>query len=147
MSNKPTEIIQKEEEQKINDVPTSQQIDKKSQSKIKNEKRKMFKKNSPQRKIQRIIQELNQEWKKTLQISVTDPFTIRAFKRRTTDEKLEQFLSSLKKKLEENNVTMTYLDLNLKNCRLLTPKSAEILISHLGTTFKDLEYLKLALPL
>jgi len=61
-----------------------------------------------------VIQELNQEWKNTLKISVTDPFTIRAFKKRFTDEKLEEFFSNLKKKLEENNITLTYLDLNLK---------------------------------
>jgi len=55
MSNQLTEIIPKEEEQKISDVQTSQKTQNKSQSKIKNEKRKLYKKNTPQRKIQRSI--------------------------------------------------------------------------------------------
>jgi hypothetical protein len=60
---------------------------------------------------------------------------------------LEELLSALSKRLEENNITLTRLNLDLKKFRLLSDAGIESIISHLGTTFKNLESLDLDLQM
>lgn len=61
-----------------------------------------------------VAQELQHEYTKFLKINYTDDIlNIRCFQKRITDEKLQEFLSSLKKQLEENNITVTRLNLNV----------------------------------
>lgn len=91
-----------------------------------------------------VAQELQHEFKKFFKISYVDEtLNIRGFQRQVTDEKLEELLSTLSKRLEENKITLKGLSLNLRKFRLLTDAGIESIISRFGTTFKNLESLDL----
>jgi len=91
-----------------------------------------------------VAQELQHEFKKFFKISYVDEIlNIRGFQRQVTDEKLEELLSTLSKRLEENKITLKGLSLNLRKFRLLTDAGIESIISRFGTTFKNLESLDL----
>jgi uncharacterized Zn finger protein (UPF0148 family) len=107
---------QKEEEQKTNVQPT---IEEHKTDENKKERRK--KKNRGFKKFQTIAQELQHEFSKFLKINyIEKTLNIRGFQKRITDEKLQELLSTLKKRLEENNLTHTLTRLNLKLNKLMT---------------------------